>query len=238
MRSTFRVVAAPHRCSYLPAQLARLEYERVEDLTAAEYMERLLQGWRRFGRDLFRPRCRACSSCRPLRVDVARFRPDRSQRRARTANQGTTRLQVGSPAVTHTRLDLFDRYHAHQTRAKSWPSHQGEDAESYRATFLDNPFPTQEWRYGRDDELVGVGYVDVLPGGLSAIYFYYDPDARHLSLGTWNVLSLIAHAAERGIPYVYLGYYVAGCPSMTYKARFVPNQILDEDGRWRDFRGR
>ena len=33
-----------------------------------------------------------------------------------------------------------------------------------------------------------MSYVDVLPAGLSAIYFYYEPDLRHLSLGTWNVL--------------------------------------------------
>src|SRR5205823_12092160 len=113
---------------------------------------------------------------------------------------------------------LYHRYHAHQAEAKHWPSHQGEDAETYRATFVDNPFPTQEWRYDRQGVLVGVGYADDLPGGLSAIYFFYDPAHRDLSLGTWNVLSLIAHAAERGIPHVYLGYYVAGCPSMAYKA--------------------
>jgi arginyl-tRNA--protein-N-Asp/Glu arginylyltransferase len=236
MRSAFRVVAPPHRCSYLPFQLARLEYEHVEEISAAEYMERLLQGWRRFGRDLFRPRCRACSACRPLRVDVARFRPDRSQKRAARANQGVTRLRVGPPAVARDVLDLYHRYHAHQAQAKHWPSPQDEDAEAYRNAFVDNPFPVQEWRYDREDELVGVGYVDVLPGGLSAIYFFYDPAHRHLSLGTWNVLSLIGHAAGRGLPHVYLGYYVAACPSMVYKARFTPNQILGEDGRWSDFR--
>lgn len=236
MRSAFRVIAPPSRCSYLPSQLARMEYEHVEEISAAEYMARLLQGWRRFGHDLFRPLCRACSACRSLRVDVARFRPDRSQRRAAQANAGSTRLQIGPPAVTPDHLDLYRRYHAYQAQAKHWPSHQGEDASSYRATFVENPFPTQEWRYFREDALAGVGYVDDLPGGLSAIYFFHDPAYRHLSLGTWNVLSLIALAAGRGLPHVYLGYYVADCPSMAYKARFVPNQILDPDGRWSDFR--
>src|SRR5262249_40865431 len=99
------------------------------------------------------------------------------------------------------------------------------------------PFPTQEWCYYLGDRLVGVGYVDDLPGGLSAIYFYYDPDERGRSLGTWNVLSIIEHAARRGIPYVYLGYYVENSASMTYKARFVPNQLVGEDGQWRELRG-
>ena len=55
------------------------------------------------------------------------------------------------------------------------------------------------------------------------------------SLGTWNVLCLIDEAVRRGLPYVYLGYYVEGCPSMSYKIRFVPNEIRGADGVWRDF---
>ena len=42
-------------------------------------------------------------------------------------------------------------------------------------------------------------------------------------------------SARRRLPYVYLGYYVAGCPSMSYKPRFAPNQLRDPDGVWRDF---
>jgi arginine-tRNA-protein transferase len=82
-----------------------------------------------------------------------------------------------------------------------------------------------------------VGYVDDLPGGLSAIYFFYDPEERHRSLGTWNVLSVIENARQRRIPFVYLGYYVEDCTSLAYKGQFVPNQIRGPDGSWRDFRG-
>ena len=45
----------------------------------------------------------------------------------------------------------------------------------YAESFVDNPFVTQEWQYRVGEKLVGVGYVDHLPEGLSAIYFYYDP---------------------------------------------------------------
>src|SRR5262249_13008163 len=120
---------------------------------------------------------------------------------------------------------------------KGWPTHPPKDAHDYADSFVDNPFPTQEWCYYLDRQLVGVGYVDDLPGGLSAIYFFYDPDYQDQSLGTWNVLNVIDQAAQRRLPPVYLGYYLADCPSMSYKARFVPNQLLGEDGRWRDFRG-
>jgi arginine-tRNA-protein transferase len=235
MESLFRYVAPPSQCGYLPEQLWRLEYEQVAILSPAEYLECLRHGWRRFGTMLFRPRCRNCTACLSLRVVVDHFRPDRSQRRARKANEGIVHLQIGEPAVSPAKLALYDRYHAYQSEAKGWPSHPAKDAFEYARSFVDNPFPTEEWCYYLGRRLVGVGYVDVLPGGMSAIYFFYDPDERWRSLGTWNVLGMIERAAARKAPHVYLGYYVADCPSMTYKSRFRPNQILGPDGQWHDF---
>jgi arginine-tRNA-protein transferase len=80
--------------------------------------------------------------------------------------------------------------------------------------------------------LVAVAYVDALPEALSAIYCYHDPAERARSLGTFNILSLIAAARERRLPHVYLGYYVAGCRSSEYKRRFRPNEVLRPDGSW------
>ncbi|HEV3262777.1 MAG TPA: arginyltransferase [Gemmataceae bacterium] len=235
MESLLSYVAPPSQCGYLPDQTWRLEYELVGGLTREDYLRRMLHGWRRFGDTLFRPRCRACHACRSLRVVVDRFRPDRGQRRVHRANQGMVHVRVAAPSVSAAKLDLYDRYHAYQSLTKGWPFHSVKDTHSYRQSFVDNPFPTQEWCYYLDDRLVGVGYVDDLPGALSAIYFFYDPDLRQRSLGTWNVLNLLEHAAARRVPHLYLGYYVADCPSMAYKARFVPNQLLDSHGAWHDF---
>jgi arginine-tRNA-protein transferase len=158
------------------------------------------------------------------------------------------------------KLALYDRFHAFQTEDKGWPEHPAWDAASYAESYIYHPFPVEEWCYFVGRRLVGVGYVDVLHGppepipqdgaagkqplpladagesvgGLSAIYFFYDPDERRRSLGTFNVLCLIDEAARRGFPYVYLGYHVAGCRSLEYKANFRPNQLRGDDGIWRD----
>lgn len=235
MESLFHYVAAPSQCGYLPDRDWSLEYELVSGLTPALYQERLLAGWRRFGAMLFRPRCRGCDACQSLRVPVERFRPDRSQKRAARANDGRVQIRIGLPTVTRAKLTLYDRFHLHQAEAKGWPEHPAKDARGYAQSFVDNPFPTQEWCYYLNEQLIGVGYVDDLPAGLSAIYFFYDPEFRHRSLGTWNVLNLIRAAADRGLPHLYLGYYVAGCRSMAYKGRFAPNQVFGTDGAWHDF---
>jgi arginyl-tRNA--protein-N-Asp/Glu arginylyltransferase len=225
----------PHPCSYLPDEQAQITYEFVTELSAAEYLDRLNKGWRRFGHSLFRPTCETCSECKSVRVPVATFKPDRSQRRALAANDGAVELVIRTPSVTREKLDLYDRFHRFQHADKGWPSHAPETAAAYTESFVENPIPTEEWCYTLEGKLVGVGYVDAIPDGLSAIYFFHDPDQRDRSLGTFNVLSVIREAARRGLPHVYLGYYVAGCRSLEYKGRFRPSEVLAPDGRWRPF---
>jgi len=235
MESVFRFIAPSSRCGYLPQQTWQLEYEQVAAIIPAEYLERMRDGWRRFGDMLFRPQCPRCTACQSIRVLVERFRPSRSQRRTRRLNKGTVELRIGTPSVSRDKLDLYDRYHAFQSEEKGWPAHDPKDADEYARSFVANPFATQEWCYYLGGRLIGVGYVDDLPGALSAIYFFHDPEERERSLGTWNVLSVIEEARCRRIPHVYLGYYVAGCRSMAYKARFAPNEVRGADGVWRGF---
>ncbi len=256
METLYRYIASPTPCGYLPDRVWSLEYEYVGRMTLDEYQERMIDGWRRFGTMLFRPACPSCQACQSLRVLVERFRPSRSQRRAQKANENDVTLRIGQPTVTRAKLDLYDRYHAFQSEAKGWPDHPPRDSVTYADSFVHHPFPVEEWCYYHGSRLIGVGYVDALPpvqtasgrlaltqvdqepltGGLSGIYFFYDPDYRQRSLGTFNVLSIIHEALRRGWPYAYLGYYVEGCPSMEYKPTFVPNQIRGPDGLWHDYR--
>src|SRR5262249_33729970 len=148
----FHYFAPPSQCGYLPDQTWRLEYDLVAEISKAEYMEHLLQNWRRFGASLFRPRCPNCRACRSLRVLVDQFRPNRSQKRVRKANAGVVQVRIGRPSVTRAKLDLYDRYHAFQSEAKDWPWLALQDARQYAESFVENPFPTQEWTYYLEDK--------------------------------------------------------------------------------------
>ena len=235
MESLFRYTAPPSMCGYLPAERWSLEYEMVANLSADEYEERLEQGWRRFGAMLFHPMCPACSACQSLRVEVKNFHANRSQRRAVKANEGEIEVQVGRPSVSREKLDMYDRFHEFQTDLKGWPEHPAKDADSYRESFVHNPAFTEEWCYYLEAQLVGVGYTDRLRDSMSAIYFFYEPEVRERSLGTFNVMRLLDECRLRKLTYLYLGYYVAGCRSLEYKANFKPNQVLHPDGEWGEF---
>ncbi|MFN8390664.1 MAG: arginyltransferase [Bdellovibrionota bacterium] len=231
MRSVTHFIPPPSRCEYLKDRKWQLEYEEFASISRLEYHERMLVGWRRFGHMLFRPHCPTCNACKPLRVKVDEFEPNRSQRRAERSNE-RVELQIGEPDLIEAVFSLYHRYHEHQHHAKSWTAHNDNDPFTFYLTFVAQPFETEAWYFVEDGRLLGVGYVDVLPDGLSAIYFFYEPTEMKRSLGTFNILSLIRRAKQLELPFVYLGYFVEGSKSMAYKALFKPFELLD-GGVWR-----
>lgn len=231
MAATLSFLSPPTVCPYLPDRISQLRYEVDSALAADEYMARLRQGWRRFGPIAFRPECPSCRMCQSLRVPVATFRPNESQRRAWQANRRDVEVRQGEPALSAEKEELYDRFHQHGVATKGWPA----EGHLGMRIFTLNPFRTEEWRYYLGDRLIAVGYVDALAEGLSAIYFFWDPADAKRSLGTFNILMMIDAAQARGLPHVYLGYYVEGCRSLEYKAKFRPNELLRPEGHWDAF---
>jgi arginine-tRNA-protein transferase len=234
METLLRTSEPPVPCDYLPDHMCQREYLYVSSLDRDEYMAYLRTGWRRFGYMLFRQNCSGAGGCRSLRVDASRHRASRSQRRTRGLNAGTIRWSIGTPAITDEKVAVFERFQAERSESRGWHPFAAGEVAAFIQDLASNPFPTQEWCYYLGDVLIGVGYVDELSGGLSAIYFARDPAYRDRSLGIWNVLCMVNRARVLGLPHVYLGYHADGCPSLRYKARFRPHERLDPDGVWRD----
>lgn len=221
----------PEPCEYLSDRQATLEYILAARLSPSEYEARMNQGWRKFGPRLFHPICETCRECRPIRIDADRFIPNRSQRRTLTRSADLT-VALAEPTVDDARLALFNRYHAAQTQRKGWPEH-GIEADAYIAHFLNNPLPAVEIAVWEGSALRAVALTDVTPHTVSGVYHYHDPDCRERGLGTFVMLHTIALAHRLHKPWAYFGFYVADCPSMSYKSQFRPCEILGTDGLWR-----
>ncbi|MEZ6140432.1 MAG: arginyltransferase [Zavarzinella sp.] len=224
----------PCSCPYLREQKMELYFQFVLSATPAEYEQQMKQGWRRFGYSMFHPVCNGCRACQSLRIPVKEYRPNRSQRRSLQENNDLT-LEITSPSVTDEKLELYHRYHLFQSDHRGWQDRAPINSTAYADSFCDNPFDSEEWNFRLDGKLIAVGYVDRLQESLSAIYFYYDPAYRDRSLGTYNVCKIIQAATQAGLKYVYLGYYVQGCQSLEYKAKFRPNEVIDAHGNWVTF---
>ena len=218
---------SPETCSYLPAEQSRYEYRVMIGSTPEFCGELLRRGWRRFGTHFFRPICSTCRACRPLRVDVHQFLPSKSQRKTFRRNEHI-RLQIQKPTITDDHLRLFREYHADMQTRRGWPLHE-TNASAYESSFVENGEAFgREFQYWNDDRLVGIGLVDETPVGLSSVYFYHDPAWRSLAPGVYSLLREIEYAQAKGLPHLYLGYWVAGCQSMNYKANYYPHQLLEQ----------
>ncbi len=84
------------------------------------------------------------------------------------------------------------------------------------------------------EALRAIVLTDVTPNVVSGVYHYYDPELSDRGVGTFCMLHTIELARELGKPYAYFGFYVRGCGSVAYKARFRPCEIMDVDGTWRE----
>ncbi|OTF78789.1 arginyl-tRNA-protein transferase 1-like protein, partial [Euroglyphus maynei] len=83
-----------------------------------------------------------------------------------------------------------------------------------------------------------VGVIDILPGCISSVYLYYDPEYSFLNLGVYSALNEIAMVRKfnrilHDLKYYYMGYYIHQCPKMRYKAKYLPSDLLcSETNRW------
>lgn len=87
----------------------------------------------------------------------------------------------------------------------------------------------QYWLDGKI--LIAVSVIDILPTGLSSVYFFYDPAYSFLGLGTYSALQeilLVRDVVKVYLPfrYYYMGFYIHSCPKMRYKGRYHPSFLL------------
>lgn len=202
-------------------------------------------GFRRSQNIAYRPACDGCRSCVSVRVDVAAFRPTKSMRRVELSARGGIVAEEMTAEPSSEQYAVFRGYldarHADGGMADMSVLDYGlmvEDTHvdsmivEYRRRDVDSSI------LGRSSgSLIGVSLTDILSDGLSMVYSFFDPEARDAaSLGTYMILDHIARARRRGLPYLYLGYWVDGSRKMAYKARFRPQEHLGPLG-WRRYDG-
>lgn len=219
------VTEEPRACAYLAGETASLEYRIIASATARTCQGLVARGWRRFGIRFFRPACRACLECRGIRVVTDRFHPSKSQRRCLKRNAAIT-MALHRPGVSREHLRLYNAYHADMNRRKGWPFHPIDAREYIESLVMGAGSFGHEVQYFEASRMVGVGLVDILPEGVSSVYFYHDPEWRSQGPGTFSILREIRLARALRKPYLYLGYCIRENPSMSYKSRFRPHELL------------
>ena len=214
---TFYQDAQPHSCSYLSEQLSQNLYpDPAIPITNDLYSELIQHGFRRSGNSSYRPHCPACNACVPVRINIAAFRPNRSQRRCLKRNSLLSHYEKLA-VFSEEYFSLYTKYlnTRHANAGMDIPT-----PESYRRFLLSNWSDTLFIEFRDAEKLVGIAVTDKVEHALSAFYTFFDPDYAKQSLGTYAILQQIELAKTIGLSYVYLGYYISDCQKMSYKKNF------------------
>lgn len=227
--SNLKVFAThPHECSYLPGEQATtLFVDPAARVDIHLYSQLSELGFRRSGPHLYRPHCASCDACIPARIPAARFVPNRQQRRIWQRNQDL-RVEDRTELNGDGFYELYARYIEGRHR----------DGDMYPPTRQQfESFLTREWGathyycFYAGERLTAVAVVDVIDGGLSAIYTFFDPELGARSLGVYALLWQIEQARRLQLGNVYLGYWIKQCRKMAYKINYRPVELL-LGGRW------
>jgi len=214
----------PSPCPYLPMQTARLPLRLpIRPLRPSEFAQRLRLGDRRQGLLLYRPHCPDCRACEAIRIDVRTFTADKTQRRVFRRGEAILRPEIGPPTVTAEKVALFNR---HKVERGLMLDGAPADAETYEQFLVESCTDSIELTYRDRGRLIGVAVTDRAADALSAVYCFYDPDYAHLSPGVYSILKQVDLCRAWGLRYLYLGFYIADCRPMRYKARYLPHERL------------
>ena len=217
-------------CPYLPGRTERTVAAPLPPLRAVEVLDAACRaGFRRSQNYVYRPACRNCAACVPVRVVVADFAWKRGWRRILKANINL-HSEVRPSRATHEAFGLFHRYQVSRHGTDGMGAMTFSD---FRVMVEDSPTPASLIEYRNENgNLIAVLLADHIADGWSAVYSFFEPEMPGHSLGSYIILDLVRRTEAENRPFVYLGYLVSNSPKMAYKGRFRPLEVLESDG-WR-----
>ena len=190
-------------------------------------------GWRHFGSYFFRysasRRGAEFITVIPLRVDLSRFEPSRSQKRVVARNRDL-RVVFRDTFIDEVKEGLF---YSHRERFKDNIPNSIHDFLSEEPAV--EPCRNREICVYDGDNLLAASFLDIGGQSTSAVYAMFEPSESKRSLGVFTMLEAIRRSRELGCMYYYPGYAYREPSVYDYKKNFAGSEHYDWQGEWKPF---
>lgn len=217
-------------CPYLANRWWHSSAMVVEEITPAELEPMLDQGYQRFGRSLYVPSCRGCTECVPIRLDVTRFRPSRTQRQVWKRNQDIE-VRIAPPEFSKEAYELYLQF-----MLRRFPNSQPPNEQYFKFLLEYHYGFSLQFTYLVEGRMAGFGVLDPTPNAAYSYMFAWHFDFPERRLGAFSLNKEAEFCRESGRQFLYLGLFVRECPSMNYKANFKPYELRTPAGEWVEHR--
>jgi arginine-tRNA-protein transferase len=188
------------------------------------------EGWRHFGPVFFRYRRwrhgGRSLTITPLRVDLARFAPSRSQRRVVARNRDL-RVEVGPTTLDAEMHEMFEE---HCRRFRTDVPDSLHDFLSHAPSEV--PCRNETIRVYAGARLVAAHFLDIGSRATSSVYSMFDPAESRRSLGVYTILLAVEYSRRLDCRHYYPGYACREPSPYDYKKNLGGLEEYDWRGRW------
>ncbi len=204
-----------------------------DQFTSAEMDDLWSQGWRHFGEYFFRYSLAIhdgrLSRVTPLRIDLNKFSPSRSQKRVLSRNRDIKTI------IRDTIIDEFEEelFYRHRERFRSNIPDSLYDFLSTNPAIA--PCVNREISVYSGDRLIAASFLDVGQTSTSAVYSMFHPSESKRSLGIFTILEAIRYSRELKCRYYYPGYAYQESSLYDYKKNFSGLEYLDWGMGWKQY---
>ena len=226
-------VTTEYACGYINGRDAQsIVATPYKSINKKNFKGLVNKGFRRSGQYVYKPSCKNCNACIPIRLLVSNFIASRSQKRAR---RYLDKLTVNIMPLTFYQ-EHYELYEQYQNKRHLDNGKSDDEIGDYNNFLIKSNVDSKiiEFRLGNKLQIITI--VDIIDDGISAVYTFYDCSNQKLSLGTISIMWLLDFCKKENLPFLYLGYWINESKKMKYKTNFKPYELLLE-GVWQEASG-
>jgi len=221
-------VTTKYSCGYINGQDAQsIVATPYKNINNTNFGSLINKGFRRSGQYIYKPNCKDCSACIPIRLLVSNFNASRSQKRVK---KYLDKFSVKLLPLTFNE-EHYNLYVSYQNKRHPNNIESENDATDYNDFLIKSHVMSKLVEFRLNNQLKMVTIIDIVDDGISAVYTFYDCSDQKLSLGTMSILWLLEFCKKENLSFLYLGYLINENQKMKYKTNFKPYELMIE-GVW------